>query len=98
MKNLVQILALISALMALPAAASAECYADYKAKKDAPLQLHYGVIELPQEACSDFVLAGDITRERISVGGWTLLQVISLFGPEGLAQRMENAGQYYLRF
>ncbi len=98
MKNLIHILALLGALAALPAAASVECYADYKAKKDAPLQLHYGVIELPQAACSDFVLAGDLTRERISVGGWTLLRVISLFGPEGLAQRMDSAGEYYLRF
>ncbi len=98
MKNLIYILAVISALVALPAAANAACYADYKAKKGSPLKLSYGVIELPQAACSDFALAGEITQKRIRVGGWTLLQVISLFGPEGLEQRKKNAGKYYLRF
>jgi len=32
------------ALMALPA--QAECYADYKAKQDDPLRLHYGVAQV----------------------------------------------------
>ena len=39
-------LLLLLAALAQPAHA-AGCYADYKAKQDNPLQLHYGVIELP---------------------------------------------------
>lgn len=93
MKHLVLILAILA-----PLPASAECYGDYKARKDSPLQLHYGVIALPDDACQDFVLAGDITRDRIRVGGWTLLRLLSVFGPEGLEQRMESAAEYYLRF
>ena len=32
--------------VAAPQGASAACYADYKAKQDNPLKLHYGVAEL----------------------------------------------------
>lgn len=94
MKQILLILALVMGA----SAARAECYGDYKAKKDSPLQLSYGVIALPDEACQDFVLAGDITRERIAAGGWTLLRLLSVFGPEGLEQRMESAAEYYLRY
>jgi len=98
MKNLVSICALVASLAALPAAANAACYADYKAKKDAPLTLSYGVIQLSDAACSDYVLAGDLTRERIKVGGWTLLRLISLFGPEGLEQRKDSAAGFFLLY
>ena len=40
-------LAALVALAGLPAAA--DCYADYKAKRDDPLQLHYGVIALRRQ-------------------------------------------------
>jgi hypothetical protein len=32
--------------------AAAACYADYRAQKTNPLDLHYGVIQLPDDACS----------------------------------------------
>lgn len=76
--------------------ASAACYADYKAKQDNPLQLHYGVIEIPQTAC-DPQTAADILRSRLG-DGWQLLQVMSVFGDEGLEQRKESAGDYFLRY
>jgi hypothetical protein len=78
--------------------ADAACFADYKAKKANPLQLHYGVIELPASACSNQANARKIIQKRISVGGWTLLNVMSVFGPEGLKQRQASAGNYYLQF
>jgi len=78
--------------------AAANCYADYKAKQDNPLRLHYGVIELPDGACgSRDAAAGEISR-RISRDGWKLLSVLSIFGPEGLDQRKQDAGAYYLRY
>ena len=51
MKKHIRILGLAAlvALTGLPAAA--ECYADYKAKRDDPLKLHYGVIALPDAIC-----------------------------------------------
>ncbi|WP_147109580.1 hypothetical protein [Tateyamaria sp. syn59] len=82
--------------LALAGTAHAQCYADYKAKQDNPLRLHYGVAQV-SGACS----AGNATaqlRSRLAAQGWTLLQVQSVFGPEGLDQRKDSAGQFYLRF
>ncbi len=77
-------------------AASADCYADYKAKQDNPLRLHYGVMAL-QRGC-DLQSAQREAQARLSQGGWTLLNILSVFGPEGLAERQASAGQYHLRF
>jgi len=81
---------------ALPAGAA--CYADYKAKQDDPLRLHYGVIELPDIACGSRSAAEDAARPRLARGGWELLNVVGIFGPEGLDERRESAGEYFLRF
>lgn len=89
--------ALAAALLALSTPAeAAECYADYKAKQDNPLRLHYGVIQL-SGACQKEAARSEI-QARIASGGWQLLNVLSVFGPEGLQQRRANAGSYYLRF
>ena len=77
-------------------AAQAQCLADYKAKKDAPLRLHYGVAQI-SGSCNAGTAARELTA-RLAAQGWTLLQVQSVFGPEGLDQRKNSAGQYYLRF
>ncbi len=75
---------------------AAGCYADYKAKRDNPLRLHYGVIELHGE-CSRAAARTEVAA-RLQAQGWTLLSIISVFGPEGLEERKANAGPYYLRF
>ena len=84
-------------LLALPAGAAAACFADYKAKKDNPLRLHYGVIEVPDNACSPGA-ASSIVANRIARDGWTLLTVQSTFGRDGLQEREGSAGQYFLRY
>lgn len=91
-------LAALLSLAALPAAA--ECFADYKAKRDAPLRLHYGVIALPDAACSDRQSTGKEIAARIGVDGWTLLSVVSVFDRSGLddEKRRESAGVYFLRY
>jgi len=78
--------------------AQAACYADYKAKKPAPLKLHYGVVQLPGNICGNRKKIRKNVAKRISHGGWTLLNVMSVFGPEGLTQRQHSAGRYYLKF
>jgi hypothetical protein len=87
-------------LLALAAAlpAQAACYADYKAKRDNPLRLQYGVIELPDSACGDRGAAEAEVRARLSSSGWELLNVVGIFGEEGLEQRRESAGDFFLRF
>ena len=91
---------LMSAALAVMAAlpAQAQCYADYRAKQDNPLRLHYGVAELPAEACANPQQAAQILNQRLAQGGWIFLDLLSTFGPEGLEQRRERAGQFFLRF
>ncbi|MGB0900956.1 hypothetical protein [Halocynthiibacter sp.] len=85
----------LALLCATPAAA--DCYADYKAKQEDPLRLHYGVIELPERACNANAarryIAGRIDRDD-----WQLLNVISVFDESELAAKRREAGQYYLRY
>ncbi|HEY0212271.1 MAG TPA: hypothetical protein VGC40_01595 [Paenirhodobacter sp.] len=77
--------------------AAADCYADYKAKQEPPLRLHYGVAQLPGDACTKQAAARALAP-RLTQGGWTLLNIVSIFGPEGLDQRKDSAGSYFLRY
>ncbi len=88
-------IAAAASLVAGPALA--ECYADYRAKMDNPLRLHYGVIELPADACS-VGAATPLIAARIAQGGWELLQVVSVFDQSGLTPRRADAGEFFLRF
>ena len=83
-------------LCAMAASASAACYADYKAKKDDPLQLQYGVAEVYGE-CTTTAAAAEL-RARLAADGWQLLEVVSTFDESGLEGRRGNAGEYYLRY
>lgn len=83
---------------ALASPAAAACYADYKAKQDDPLRLQYGVIELSESACGSSAAASQEVAERLRRAGWTLLNVVSIFGPEGLEQRKRDAGANFLRY
>lgn len=94
MKHILLIAALIAAFAP---AAQAACYADYKAKQDDPLRLHYGVAQLPDTACAKPAAAAALAP-RLASNGWVLLTVLSTFGPEGLAQRKASAGEYFLRY
>lgn len=80
-------------VLALPA--QAECYADYKAKQDGPLRLHYGVAQVA--ACDKKGAKAELAP-RLRAAGWKLLNVVSVFGPEGLNERKASAGEYFLRF
>ncbi len=77
-------------------AATAACYADYKAKQNNPLRLHYGVVELRGD-CSRAAAQAEIAS-RLDSAGWILLNVVSVFDESGLEQRKSSAGQYFLRF
>lgn len=87
---------ILFAAMSWPAAAQAACYADYKAKQDTPLRLHYGVAEVRGD-CT----VAEATLElqpRLQLAGWTLLNVLSVFDETGLAERKDSAGSHYLRY
>lgn len=92
MKRLIAFLTLVL----LPVSATADCYADYKAKQDDPLRLHYGVAIIAGP-CEMTAAQDELTR-RLSEHGWTLLTVMSLFDEDGLNERKDSAGQYFLRY
>ena len=87
---------LLTLATSLPAQAS--CYADYKAKQDAPLRLAYGVAEISDAGCSGAGAAAAELAPRLAAAGWTLLTVLSIFGAEGLEERKASAGEFFLRY
>ncbi len=76
--------------------AGAACYADYKAKRDDPLRLHYGVAEL-RGACSAESAAEELAP-RLAADDWQLLNVLGVFEESGLEERRDSAGDYFLRY
>lgn len=91
---LTAVLALLSAN-----AAQAACYADYKAKKNAgQLRLHYGVVQISNAACGNRGRAEREVRNKVAKGGWTVLNVLSVFDDSGLDQRKQSASEFFLRF
>ncbi|MEJ6399164.1 hypothetical protein [Yoonia sp. 208BN28-4] len=86
----------VLALVATTATAQAACFADYKAKQDDPLRLHYGVAEIRGDCTvsnAQAQLSGRLDRD-----GWELLNVLGIFDDAGLAERRTAAGEYYLRY
>lgn len=84
------------ALTVLATGAQAACYADYKAKQDDPLRLHYGVAEINGDCTVD--AATDELVSRLDGSGWQVLNVVSVFDEGGLSEREDSAGQFYLRY
>lgn len=88
-------LRLALAFTLLPPVVQAACFADYKAKQDNPLRLHYGVAQVPSCSKSE---AEENLRPRLEAAGWQLLNVLTTFDGSGLSEREDSAGDYYLRF
>jgi hypothetical protein len=86
----------LACVMALPA--SAECYADFKASKPDPKGFAYGVSQVSDAACGNAGQAAGELGPRLAADGWTLLKILSTFGPEGLGERKASAGDFYLRY
>lgn len=90
------IVALSVGLLSIGTVASADCYADYKAKRDYPLKLHYGIMRINGD-CSKSAAIDQVTK-RLSSNGWTLLNVLSVFDEAGIDKRKDSAGKFFLRF
>ena len=84
------------ALAFLTSTAQAACYADYKAKRDDPLRLHYGVAEIIG-ACNVEGATVEINA-RLAADDWQLLSIEGIFDEAGLEERQDSAGDYYLRY
>lgn len=98
MKTRTLLLAIVAAFTVLAAPASAACYADYKAKRENPLKLHYGVMQVDIAPCNMSEQVRAEVARRLSAQGWQLLQVGSVFDDSGLGRRKRDAGEYYLRY
>lgn len=96
MTRILRYVALAAMLTAAPAIAQAACFADYKASKDNPLRLHYGVAQI-SGACTTRNAWSQLER-RLAAQGWTLQRVLSVFDERGLDERRSSAGSYYLRY
>jgi hypothetical protein len=96
MKRILLSFGLVTLIALAAPAQAANCYADYKAKQDNPLRLHYGVAQV-NGACNKSAASAELAK-RLSAQGWTLLNIVSVFGEDGLQQRRDSAGSNFLRF
>ena len=92
----VLLIPVLTVMLAMPAAA--DCYADYKAKQDNPLRLAYGVSQITDNACGKPKSARAELAPKLAADGWTLLKIVSTFGPQGLGERRASAGEFFLRY
>ena len=85
-------------LLLLPGFAWAQdaCFADYKASREGPLELQYGVAEVFGECTVP--AAEEELEPRLAADDWQLLEVMDTFDESGLEERRESAGEYYLRY
>lgn len=91
-----RIIPLALTLVVMSTAAQAACFADYKAKRDDPLRLHYGVAEIMGE-CSVEAAQAELAP-RLAADEWQLLSIEGVFDDAGLEERQDSAGQYYLLY
>jgi hypothetical protein len=91
-----RILPLLLAGLLVAGPAGAACYADYKAKRDDPLRLHYGVAEIRGDCTA--ANAADQLESRLSEADWQLLNIVGVFDDAGLEERRDSAGEFFLRY
>jgi len=70
------------AAMLAAGAADAGCSVQYKAKRDNPLKLDFGTVDLPDSACGSKQAAAAALAPRLAEKGWTLLAIVSIL-PKG---------------
>ena len=77
--------------------AHAGCYADYKAKQENPLKLHYGIMKLGDGKCSASATEETVAA-RLLPHGWILLNLVTGCRELPALQQKENAGENFLRY
>lgn len=73
-----------------------ECLFAYKAKRDKPLQLHFGVMQINGRC--DPTSASEEVSERLRTNGWNLLVLLERVEPGSEKKYRETAGEYFLRY
>lgn len=85
--------ALLVVSLAFPSAAAADCYVHYKAKRQTPYGLHYGIVQLSGCPSSP---AGTV-MSRIASGGWELLGIVKVTTSPPTSSERRSAGSHYYR-
>lgn len=92
-----RIVAAALAFALVPLSANAACYAEYKAKRDNPLKLHYGIAEVSDAQCDKSAAKAALTP-RLAANGWVLLSVVGFVDAAALQGKKKSAGAYFLRY
>ena len=90
-------LPLVIAAALLPGLALADCYVSYKAKRDDPLKLHFGVAAVADGQCSKGAAATAL-KPRLAKDGWILLSIVEMIPQDKLDGAKKSAGDYFLRY
>lgn len=92
-----RILAAALVLAFAPMASHAACYAEYKAKRDNPLKLHYGIAQLKDSQCNNSAAKAALTP-RLAADGWVFLSIIGFLDETAVQGKKQSAGAYFLRY
>ena len=88
---------IITLAIFLTQSAQAACYADYKAKQENPLKLHYGIMKFDSVECTASIVQKKVAL-RLLPHGWTLLNLLTVSRKLPTTQRKDNAGENFLRY
>ncbi|MGY9022095.1 MAG: hypothetical protein ACKVKA_05350 [Rhodobacterales bacterium] len=88
---------IVTLVIFLTQSAQAACYADYKAKQENPLKLHYGIMKFDSVECTASIVQKKVAL-RLLPHGWTLLNLLTVSRKLPTTQRKENAGENFLRY
>jgi len=88
---------IITLAIFLTQSAQAACYAEYKAKQENPLKLHYGIMKFDSVECTASIVQKKVAL-RLLPHGWTLLNLLTVSRKLPTTQRKENAGENFLRY
>lgn len=86
--------ALVLISLALPSAAAADCYVHYKAKRDRPYGLHYGIVQVSGSCPAS---PQRTVQSRISSGGWSILNIVKVTTARPSSSEIASAGSHYYR-
>ena len=72
------------------------CFVLYKAKKDNPLRLHLGLMEIERQ-CTDVDIEA-LSQQRLKSDGWSLLQIVDRSQKIDTKNIESDLGEYFLKY
>ncbi|GAB1377963.1 hypothetical protein [Pararhodobacter sp.] len=87
----------LALLVTLALPAQAACFAEYRASRQNPVQLAYGVAQIPGNSCSAQA-ASQYLQSRLSSSGWTLQNIVSTVTSNSAPANSGYTGGHYLSY